>query len=143
MGAMSPHDRPARTGVDAFDARLALRASGMLGAIGTALVGANLITGLGFACPFRALTGLLCPFCGSTRMAAALVHGDLLRAWALNPVILVAVLVWMVCAGLWIVEVLGGPAVRPPTFVRPLTQRRIYLGVGLALTVFTVARNLP
>lgn len=37
------------------------------------------------ACPFRALVGLPCASCGSTRAAAALVEGDLLSALTLNP----------------------------------------------------------
>jgi uncharacterized protein DUF2752 len=36
-------------------------------------------------CPFRALTGLTCPGCGSTRGLHALLHGDLAGAFQLNP----------------------------------------------------------
>lgn len=44
---------------------------------------------IGFPCPLHLLTGLDCPFCGSTRMAAALLGGDLNAAWHLNGVVLV------------------------------------------------------
>src|ERR1700682_2774579 len=37
------------------------------------------------SCPFRALTGWLCPFCGSLRALRALVHGAPRLAFALNP----------------------------------------------------------
>lgn len=40
-------------------------------------------------CPLHALTGLLCPGCGSTRALHALLHGDLARAASMN-VLLVA-----------------------------------------------------
>lgn len=44
-------------------------------------------------CPLRALTGVPCPFCGMTRGTIALVHGDVLGALALNPGVLLAVVV--------------------------------------------------
>jgi hypothetical protein len=44
------------------------------------------------ACPFRALTGLLCPLCGGLRAAHALLHGRLLDAVALNPFLFAAAL---------------------------------------------------
>jgi uncharacterized protein DUF2752 len=36
-------------------------------------------------CPFRLLTGLQCPGCGSTRAFHQLLHGDFLAAFELNP----------------------------------------------------------
>ena len=56
---------------------------------GFALAGAYRLTGLGIPCPLHTLTGLDCPFCGSTRMAAALLEGDLNAAWHFNAAILV------------------------------------------------------
>ncbi|GAA1594804.1 hypothetical protein GCM10009789_56080 [Kribbella sancticallisti] len=44
---------------------------------------------LGIPCLLHATTGLDCPLCGSTRMAAALLQGDLNAAWHFNPVVLV------------------------------------------------------
>ena len=40
-------------------------------------------------CPFRALTGLLCPGCGSTRALHELVHGRLITALKLSPLLAV------------------------------------------------------
>ena len=37
------------------------------------------------ACPFRAITGIPCPTCGSTHAAIALLHGRLGAALAANP----------------------------------------------------------
>jgi Protein of unknown function (DUF2752) len=71
------------------------------------------------ACPLRSLTGVPCPFCGMTRGTLALVHGDVFRSLALNPGVVLAVLVavyllwrrpplrvptwlpWAILGGLW------------------------------------------
>jgi hypothetical protein len=42
------------------------------------------------SCPFYALTGWLCPFCGTLRAAHALLHGHVLAALGLNPMVTVA-----------------------------------------------------
>jgi len=36
-------------------------------------------------CAFKAITGLPCPTCGSTRAAARLAHLDLIGGFAMNP----------------------------------------------------------
>jgi hypothetical protein len=41
-------------------------------------------------CPFRRLTGLPCPGCGSTRAVLSMIHGDPLGALVWNPLITVA-----------------------------------------------------
>ena len=41
-------------------------------------------------CPFRFLTGLTCPGCGTTRALHELMHGHLLAAFMLNPLLLLA-----------------------------------------------------
>src|SRR5881392_3121848 len=43
------------------------------------------------ACPFRALTGLNCPGCGSTRGLHRLLHGDVIAAFEFNPLMVVSV----------------------------------------------------
>jgi hypothetical protein len=42
-------------------------------------------TGLFPACPFRTLTGLNCPGCGTTRGLHQLLHGHFVAAFELNP----------------------------------------------------------
>jgi hypothetical protein len=103
-------------------------------------------TGVGVPCPFLVLTGWQCPLCGGTRMGAALLHGDLAAAYAFNPLALVALTVLGVLAAVWAVEVVGGPAARPP---RRLSGRlRQVPAVAWALlalllaVVYTVLRNL-
>ncbi|GAA1639951.1 hypothetical protein GCM10009744_31990 [Kribbella alba] len=44
---------------------------------------------IGIPCVLHATTGLNCPLCGSTRMAASLLRGDFVAAWNFNCVVLV------------------------------------------------------
>jgi hypothetical protein len=111
---------------------------------GFALAGAYRLTGLGIPCPLHTLTGLDCPFCGSTRMAAALLDGDLNAAWHFNAAVLVLgpligvaigyeVLAWSLSRAGW----LSLPRPRlSPRAVAVLTK--VALG---ALLVFGVLRN--
>src|SRR2546421_12109023 len=41
-------------------------------------------------CPFRALTGFTCPGCGSTRGLHRLLHGDVVAAFELNPLMVLS-----------------------------------------------------
>jgi hypothetical protein len=88
-------------------------------------------------CPFHALTGLWCPFCGGTRALWAVTQGDwrlMLHANALLPVI-VAVAVWS-----W----LASTGRATGWWELPVPRGRV-LGVAAAvvLVCFTVLRNLP
>lgn len=42
------------------------------------------------ACPSRWLTGLYCPGCGATRALHALLHGNIEKAFSMNPVFVLA-----------------------------------------------------
>ena len=44
-------------------------------------------TGFFPVCPFRALTGLNCPGCGTARGLHQLLHGNVLTAFELNPLL--------------------------------------------------------
>lgn len=86
-------------------------------------------------CPTRALLGFLCPGCGALRATHALIHGDLERAWAANPLFVIALplFIWAVYALLRLA--LAG---RRPT--SPLPSRALWPAV-LVLVTFTLARN--
>lgn len=88
-------------------------------------------------CPFRLLTGLLCPFCGGTRLAYDLMHGDVVTAFHDNAALLVLgvpalayVLVRWLVAG-----------VRGRHLPLKLTARGNAVVLGTA-AVWMVARNL-
>ena len=89
-------------------------------------------------CPFRAITGLDCPGCGTGRALHRVLHGRIDEAFVLNPFAMVALPV--VAAALFLAawRSLGGrrlPSVQFPPWT------------GWAVTAFVVAfwvlRNLP
>ena len=47
------------------------------------------------SCPLHALTGWLCPLCGSLRALHALLHGAPAAAFAFNPLTTLAVPAWL------------------------------------------------
>jgi hypothetical protein len=88
-------------------------------------------------CPFHALTGMWCPFCGATRAVWAFTHGDfrlMLHANALLPAIAVlAGWTWLA----WVGRATGWwrlPAPKGKTF---------NMVAVTVLVAFTVVRNLP
>ncbi|MBQ3635359.1 MAG: DUF2752 domain-containing protein [Bacteroidales bacterium] len=42
-------------------------------------------------CPFKVLTGLDCPGCGSQRAIHSLLHGDIVGAWRMNAFMIVSI----------------------------------------------------
>ena len=134
------------TAVPRFRPRTALRPLVGFFAAGLALSALYATTGVGVICPFRAVTGWDCPLCGGTRMGSALLHGDVASAFAFNPVALIGIAVLGVIGVLWVVEALGGPAVRPPAGVsqrlrRTTPNQRLAVFFTCAV-VYTVLRNL-
>jgi hypothetical protein len=115
-------------------------------AYGVGLSALYATTGFGLPCPFRALTGWECPLCGATRMGNSLLHLDLTSAFRYNPVVLIGLIVLTVLGGLWTVELLGGPRVRPPDQVADRLRRihpNRWLVIGMtAAVIYTVLRNL-
>jgi hypothetical protein len=78
----------------------------------------------GALCPLRRLTGVPCPFCGSTTVFMEAGAGHWWSALAANPVTVVAALVFLV-APLLAVDPLG-------TLVR-LPKRVLWIGGGVVL----------
>ncbi|MFE0451433.1 DUF2752 domain-containing protein [Streptomyces sp. NPDC058914] len=87
-------------------------------------------------CPFRLVTGLLCPACGGTRMVYDLMHGHFAEAWLDNRALLLAAPWALALLGRWIWEGLHGRRWQPR-----LSRPAQALVLGLAVT-WTVARNL-
>lgn len=89
-------------------------------------------------CPIHYLTGLYCPGCGSLRAMHALLQGDLMHAWAMNP--LTVLLLPFLTYGL-ISEMLlnlRGRGLPQPGF--SATQIRALCAV---IVLFGIVRNLP
>ena len=89
------------------------------------------------SCPFRALTGWLCPFCGSLRALHALLQGDPRAAWALNPLTTAGAVAGLVA----LVHDASRPA-RATHLDRLLSFCFSARGLALA-AVFEVLRNIP
>ena len=87
-------------------------------------------------CPFNWATGLLCPACGGTRLAYDLLHGDPVRAFHENALMLLVspLALWM--GGHWLVAGLRGHRLR-----QTLSPRTQYALVTVAV-VWAVVRNL-
>ncbi len=118
-----------------------------VGVGGFALAGVYQVSGgrIGVPCILHATTGLNCPLCGSTRMAAALLRGDLDAAWHFNPVVLVLGPLFGVAVGYqvlaWSLESLH--LVRLPRLtMSPRAADWLLKGIIALLVVYGVARNL-
>jgi hypothetical protein len=87
-------------------------------------------------CVFLSITGFFCPGCGITRALHALVHGDLARAFAMNPVALVI----MPLIPLMLLHARGFQ----PRWLRPVMtvamEPKLWI---VAIPAYWIARNLP
>ena len=87
-------------------------------------------------CAFHVITGLHCPGCGLTRLLHALAHGDLARAWSMNPLAMIALPLLAVMLMQWW---LARPLL-PSWLDRRAHDGRVWIA---ALIAFGVLRNLP
>jgi hypothetical protein len=89
-------------------------------------------------CPFKAMTGLDCPFCGGLRAVHDLAHGNVLAALDRNVLVVLAVPVVAFAWLQWLRR-----AARPSTAPRrEMPPWRVRAVIVLAL-VFWVVRNIP
>lgn len=116
-----------------------LTAVGAIIAVGVVLSLYYLIgpsSGLYPRCPFRMLTGLDCPGCGSQRALHALLHGDIASAWRCNALLV---------AGLPVVALLvSARALRHshPALERTLNSQGIILILLIVIVLWTIIRNI-
>lgn len=87
-------------------------------------------------CPFRAITGLDCPFCGSTRAAWALAHAEPVRALGYNALLIAFV---PLVAWAWVLDTRG----RFERSSHPFRRTSFWAVAGVVAVAFAVARNLP
>ena len=88
-------------------------------------------------CMFHAFTGLYCIGCGLTRALHALVHGDVARAFGMNPLAMALLFLSPLLAA-WKLGVWRPAAMRP--LVAALSEPRLWL---VLLPAYWIARNLP
>jgi hypothetical protein len=75
---------------------------------------------LAVPCLFHALTGYYCPGCGGTRAVEALLHGQLLRAFAYHPLVGYAACVYILFLVSHTLEKLSSHRLRIGMKCRPL-----------------------
>jgi hypothetical protein len=95
-------------------------------------------SGLFPACPFRFLTGLQCPGCGSTRALHQILHGHFEAAFMLNPLLTLAIPFMLFAFLRYSVIVLRGGTPQPNV----LPARLIY-AMFVVIVSFWVFRNTP
>jgi hypothetical protein len=88
--------------------------------------------------PFRALTGLYCPGCGTLRALHQLLHGHLLTAFGLNPLMLLAMPYLIYSYVSYSAPVILGQKI-PQLFIKP---DWIWL-VLKVIIAYWVVRNIP
>ena len=94
-------------------------------------------TGLAVPCPFRCMTGYLCPGCGVTHMCMALLHLDFQAAYASHPMLFVLLPVLFLIFGKYILDYIKTGS----WSMNGLQTGMLYVCIGLLL-VFNVIRNL-
>ncbi len=87
-------------------------------------------------CMFRALTGYYCVGCGLTRALHALVHGDIVRAFAMNPLAMIL----FPLMPLMLLHTRGWQPVRLQPLMSIVMTPKLWL---LLLPAYWIARNLP
>jgi hypothetical protein len=88
-------------------------------------------------CPFRSLTGLLCPGCGSQRAIHHVLHGNFGEAMEVNALFLPAVLYGLAYLALRFVFPKSWPAIRTKFF----GLNAAYISLGIIL-FFAFIRNV-
>ncbi len=105
-------------------------------------------------CPFRAATGLLCPFCGGLRATHDLLHGDVTAAFHDNALVLLLAATAIVVFAVGLLSTMrgGSPSRRSlATAARLILVRvrvrtsagRVAIALGALCVAFAVIRNLP
>jgi hypothetical protein len=89
------------------------------------------------ACPFRALTGLDCPGCGSLRALHSMAHGDVAGALDQNILTVLAV---PLLVGLWVGWLRRSRQGLPRQRLAPAS---LLYGLAGLVVAFAVVRNLP
>jgi hypothetical protein len=87
-------------------------------------------------CIFRELTGYYCVGCGTTRMMHALVHGDIARAFSMNPLAMLLLIISPVPLA-W---KLGWQPKYAQPLIGLLSKPQFWL---VLLPAYWIARNLP
>ena len=89
-------------------------------------------------CPFRLLTGFLCPGCGTTRALHQILHGHFDTAFTLNPLLLLAIPFAVFAFIRYSVIVMRGGVPRPNALPAPVVYAIFFI-----ILSFWIFRNTP
>ncbi len=89
-------------------------------------------------CPFRFLTGLTCPGCGTTRALHQILHGHIFTAFTLNPLLLIAIPFMLFAFLRYSIIVMRGGVPRPNALPAPYIYAIFFIVVS-----FWIFRNTP
>ena len=90
-------------------------------------------------CPFKYLTGYHCPGCGSQRVIHKLLHGELLAAFRLNPLMILSLPLIFFGLRAMTLNFIYNTELRVKLFYSNLF---IYIYFGIVL-VYWIVRNIP
>ncbi len=113
----------------------ALSSCAVVGGIGLAITLMYKTVGVGLICPLLLMTGIQCPFCGGTRMAASLLDGNVSAAWSYNPLLLLAGVALGVRILGWMVEWMRKPAGAPADVWTPAWVRRHWAWIATVVGI--------
>ena len=82
-------------------------------------------------CVFHTLTGFPCPTCGSTRAFSALIDGELLSAWRLQPLFVSACIICALCA----LRAMIAKITDKRIFVQLTHQDRLFIRLALVVLI--------
>ncbi|MFV0427564.1 MAG: DUF2752 domain-containing protein [Beutenbergiaceae bacterium] len=87
-------------------------------------------------CPVLHWTGIACVTCGGLRTVHDLTRLDIAGAWAMNPLLTVALPILALVWAMWLWRTVRGRAAwHPPTWM--------WIGIGIVLAAFQIARIFP
>jgi hypothetical protein len=112
--------------------------STLIGILGMAYYLFGKYTGLYIPCVFRLVTGLYCPGCGSTRLAAALIEGRFMAAFRSNEALFLILPFLTIIFIKYLIRYIKG--------IQRSTTRteKIVTGIMLAgVIAFGIMRNIP
>lgn len=115
----------------------ALGAAGVVGVLALQVVNLSAVSVIP-PCPFLAVTGLWCPFCGGTRAVDALAAGDVGLALGMNVIAVLLVPLVLVEWTRWTAARARG---RPASFMN--YSPRVLMAAASAAIGYAVLRNLP
>ena len=95
-------------------------------------------TGFFPGCPFRFITGFLCPGCGVTRALHHILHGHFETAFMLNPLFLIAIPFLLFALLRYSVIVMRGGVPRPNALPAPYIYAIFFI-----ILSFWIIRNTP